>query len=121
MDQRLFRALNFFDSAWPGPLVRQTEQQSAGRRARWAAEYQVGLKASDSLAQRGGGGGGGVGWGLGAILPWLLRSAKQTIRFLIMISRVIIYAKVARLPVLERRGRCFPPPGKQDTHFHTFH
>lgn len=61
MDQRLFRALNFFDSAWPGPLVRQTEQQSAGRRARWAAEYQVCLKASDSLAQQDGVGVGGGG------------------------------------------------------------
>lgn len=54
MDQRLFRGLNFFDSGWAGLLVRQTAQQSAGRQARWAAEYQVCLKASDSLAQHGG-------------------------------------------------------------------
>lgn len=58
MDQRLFRGLNFFDSAWAGLLVRQAEQQSAGRQDGWAAEYQVCLKASDSLALHGGVSGG---------------------------------------------------------------
>lgn len=92
MDQRLFRGLNFFDSAWAGLLVRQAEQQSAGRQDGWALEYQVCLKASDSLALHEGGGGGGggeqrlQGMPMGTILPWLLQLAKQTISFLIMIS-----------------------------------
>lgn len=65
MDQRLFRGLNFFDSAWAGLLVRQAEQQSAGRQDGWASEYQVCLKASDSLALHEGVcvGGGGVSRG----------------------------------------------------------
>lgn len=51
MDQRLFRGLNFFDSAGAGQPVGQTERQSAGRQAVRAAEYQVGLAAADNLAQ----------------------------------------------------------------------
>lgn len=51
MDQRLFRGLNFFDSAGASRPVGQTERQSVGRQAGRAAEYQVRLGAADSLAQ----------------------------------------------------------------------
>lgn len=63
--------------------------------------------------------GGGVGgeqrlqgMPMGTILPWLLQLAKQTISFLIMISWVIIYTKVAHSPVFKRRGRCFSSTGQ---------
>lgn len=41
------------------------------------------------------------------VSPWLLSLAKQTISFLIMISRVIIYTKVAHPPILRRQGSFF--------------
>lgn len=50
MDQRLFRGLNFFDSAGASRLVRQTERQITEGPAEQAAEYQVCLSAV-SLAQ----------------------------------------------------------------------
>lgn len=106
MDQCLFRGLNFSDSAGASRLVGQTERQSAGRQAGRAAEYQVRPTAADSLAQP------RESWGCWecqctAVLPWLLWLAKQTISLLIMISRVIIYTKVAHSPIL-RRQSCFP-------------
>ena len=56
-----------------------------------------------------------------AVSPWLLRLAKQTISFLIMISRVIIYEKVAHSPILRRQGSCFLPPVKgKSVCFHVF-
>lgn len=51
MDQRLFRGLNFIDSAWAVRPFGQTERQIAGRQAGRAAEYQVHFAAADSLAQ----------------------------------------------------------------------
>lgn len=56
-----------------------------------------------------------------AVSPWLLWLAKQIISFLIMISRVIIYTKVAHSPIIRRQGSCFLPPVKGKTAcFHVF-
>ena len=47
-----------------------------------------------------------------AVSPYLHWLAKQTISFVIMISRVIIYTKVAHSPILRRQGSCFSSSGQ---------
>lgn len=51
MDQRLFRELNFFDSAGATQLVGQTERQSAGKQAGRRQNIKSAPTAADSLAQ----------------------------------------------------------------------
>ena len=116
MDQRLFRGLNFFDGAGARRSVGRTDRARDDRPGRQrntksASPLQIawhsrgesrGCWECQCAAQT-------------AVLPWLLWLAKQTISFLIMISRVIIYTKVTHSPILRRRGSCFPPLVKGKT------
>lgn len=104
MDQRLFGGTEFlWRRLGRSTGFRQAEQRSAGRQTGWAAEYQVGLQAWGSLAWRGRAEVEG-GEPMRAISPQPLRLAKQIIRSLIVISRVIIYTKMAHSPKLRRQG-----------------
>lgn len=112
MDQQLSE--DWISSTAPGPAGRPDRQNDRSQHVRRGRQRNTKSASVLGKAWHGQDGGDGscVCWecqctAQTAISPCLLWLAKQIISFLIMISRVIIYTKVAHSPILAGEGAVF--------------